>query len=143
MTFSSFLWHEGNFPMDVRGEEGSWSGGWEEGARLPGYPMLWRHLAVSQRHGVCRNIQLSLGVANSCFFCFCLSVFPSCCPSFVLSSLSLPSFPIPFFFSTQLEYKHLRHENNHSSPNRVTCLVAQSCLTLCDHMDCNPPGSST
>ena len=22
------------------------------------------------------------------------------------------------------------------------CLVAQSCLTLCDHMDCSPPGSS-
>ena len=24
----------------------------------------------------------------------------------------------------------------------VLCLVAQSCLTLCDLMDCNPPGSS-
>ena len=24
----------------------------------------------------------------------------------------------------------------------VCMLVAQSCLTLCDHMDCNPPGSS-
>ena len=24
----------------------------------------------------------------------------------------------------------------------VLCLVAQSCLTLCDTMDCNPPGSS-
>ena len=24
----------------------------------------------------------------------------------------------------------------------VLCLVAQSCLTLCDFMDCNPPGSS-
>ena len=24
----------------------------------------------------------------------------------------------------------------------VLCLVAQSCLTLCDPMDCNPPGSS-
>ena len=22
------------------------------------------------------------------------------------------------------------------------CLVAQSCLTLCDPMDCSPPGSS-
>ena len=22
------------------------------------------------------------------------------------------------------------------------CLVAQSCPTLCDHMDCSPPGSS-
>ena len=25
---------------------------------------------------------------------------------------------------------------------RKMCLVAQSCLTLCDPMDCNPPGSS-
>ena len=24
----------------------------------------------------------------------------------------------------------------------VLCLVAQSCLTLCDPMDCSPPGSS-
>ena len=24
----------------------------------------------------------------------------------------------------------------------VLCLVAQSCLTFCDHMDCSPPGSS-
>ena len=72
-----------------------------------------------------------------------LSVFPSCCPSFVLSSLAHPSFPLPSIFSTQLEYKHLRLENNRSSPNRVTCSVAQSCLTLCDPMDCNPPGSST
>ena len=24
----------------------------------------------------------------------------------------------------------------------VLCLVAQSCQTLCDHMDCSPPGSS-
>ena len=25
---------------------------------------------------------------------------------------------------------------------RVPCSVAQSCLTLCDSMDCRPPGSS-
>ena len=25
---------------------------------------------------------------------------------------------------------------------RKMCLIAQSCLTLCDPMDCNPPGSS-
>ena len=24
----------------------------------------------------------------------------------------------------------------------VLCLVAQSCLTLCDFMDCSPPGSA-
>ena len=24
----------------------------------------------------------------------------------------------------------------------ILCLVAKSCLTLCDHMDCSPPGSS-
>ena len=27
-------------------------------------------------------------------------------------------------------------------PHAVLCLVAQSCLTLCDPMDCSPPGSS-
>ena len=115
---------------------------WEEGARLPGCPMLWRHLTVTQRDGTCRNSQLSLGVAKSCVFKF-LSVFPSRCPSFVLSSSAHPSFPLPSIFSTQLEYKHLRLENNRSSPNRVTCSVAQSCLTLCDPMGCNPSGSST
>ena len=29
-----------------------------------------------------------------------------------------------------------------SFPFCVVCLVAQSCLTLCDPMDCNPLGSS-
>ena len=29
---------------------------------------------------------------------------------------------------------------SHSSP--VACLVTQSCPTLCDPMDCSPPGSS-
>ena len=28
------------------------------------------------------------------------------------------------------------------SLHAVLCLVAQSCLTLCDPMDCSPPGSS-
>ena len=29
-----------------------------------------------------------------------------------------------------------------SKKRHVLCLVAQSCLTLCDPMDCSPPGSS-
>ena len=29
-----------------------------------------------------------------------------------------------------------------SFPKSVLCLVAQSCLTLCDPMDCSLPGSS-
>ena len=29
-----------------------------------------------------------------------------------------------------------------ASENRPVCLVAQSCLTLRDPMDCSPPGSS-
>ena len=28
------------------------------------------------------------------------------------------------------------------SQGALVCLVAQSCLTLCDPMDCSPPGSS-
>ena len=29
-----------------------------------------------------------------------------------------------------------------TTPRAVLCLVAQSCPTLCDFMDCSPPGSS-
>ena len=32
--------------------------------------------------------------------------------------------------------------NNSISPNIMCVLVTQSCLTLCDPRDCNPPGSS-
>ena len=32
--------------------------------------------------------------------------------------------------------------HNEISPHAVLCLVAQSCLTLCDPMDCSPPDSS-
>ena len=34
-----------------------------------------------------------------------------------------------------------RHERNNYTL-KVKMLVAQSCLTLCDPMDCSPPGSS-
>ena len=40
-------------------------------------------------------------------------------------------------------YKPIAYGSNHA--NRYThakCLVAQSCLTLCDPMDYSPPGSS-
>ena len=30
----------------------------------------------------------------------------------------------------------------HTGPPQDTCLVAQSCPTLCDPMDCSPPGTS-
>ena len=33
-------------------------------------------------------------------------------------------------------------ETRESCVGEVCCLVAQSCLTLCDSMDCSPPGSS-
>ena len=45
-------------------------------------------------------------------------------------------------------YAHTHHSGFHmaiSSPlpqSTVLCLVAQSCATLCDAMDCSPPGSS-
>ena len=61
-----------------------------------------------------------------------LSFLPSFLPSFLLSSLSFPPFfflslSCPFFFLLSL------------SSSLSTCLVAQSCLTLCGPM--NPPGS--
>ena len=39
---------------------------------------------------------------------------------------------------------HLSHQGNPMQGCVVLCcvLVAQSCLTLCDPMDCSPPGSS-
>ena len=36
---------------------------------------------------------------------------------------------------------HLNHQESPQFPY-VLCLVAQSCLTLCDPLDCAPPGSS-
>ena len=33
-------------------------------------------------------------------------------------------------------------ENGSVAESAVLCLVIQSCLTLCDPMDCSPPGSS-
>ena len=34
------------------------------------------------------------------------------------------------------------HTHTHTHTYAVLCLVSQSCLTLCDPMDCSPPGSS-
>ena len=34
------------------------------------------------------------------------------------------------------------HTHTHTHTFRFMCLVAKSCLTLCDTMDCSPPGSS-
>ena len=44
-----------------------------------------------------------------------------------------------YFFS----FLYPQHLNQCLIPNMCVCvLVAQSCLTLCDPMDCSPPGSS-
>ena len=43
------------------------------------------------------------------------------------------------------EYLQVRNINPKLSPNKCFCcfcLVTQSCLTLCNPMDCSPPGSS-
>ena len=37
--------------------------------------------------------------------------------------------------------KKQRHYFTYKGPNML-CLITQSCLPLCDPMDCNPPGSS-
>ena len=40
-------------------------------------------------------------------------------------------------------YKPIAYGSNHASRyTHAKCLVAQSCLTLCDPMDYSPPGSS-
>ena len=33
-------------------------------------------------------------------------------------------------------------KNPEKGPQQKMCLVTQSCLTLCDPLDCSPPGSS-
>ena len=39
-------------------------------------------------------------------------------------------------------FYHWCHLRSSASLNHCVCIVAQSCLTLCDPMDCSPPGSS-
>ena len=34
------------------------------------------------------------------------------------------------------------NRQEHQNINAGCCLATKSCLTLCDHMDCSPPGSS-
>ena len=64
----------------------------------------------------------------------------------------LNSMPQAFVFPLKNSFHLLRsgalnlesmHEPQKSwDPLRCVCSVAPSCLTLCDSMDCNPPGSS-
>ena len=45
-------------------------------------------------------------------------------------------------FSLFLRFGVLKHLENLQRPLVNWCLIAKSCLTLCDPMDCSPPGSS-
>ena len=47
-----------------------------------------------------------------------------------------------FPFSPELQYSHLYPPDLIIAHPYVLCLVAQSCPTLCDHMDCSSPGTS-
>ena len=58
-----------------------------------------------------------------------------------------PNLTIRFFFLLRVKvYLHFSFFCSHSKvllwACMCMCLVAQSCLTLCDPMDCSPPGSS-
>ena len=46
------------------------------------------------------------------------------------------------FFSFPLVSLHLHSSINYTNLSVRVCQVAQSCLTLCNPMDCSPPGSS-
>ena len=69
-------------------------------------------------------------------FCYLFSVLPSS------PSLSL-RLSISLSLSLSLTHTHT-HTHTLTIPLYLYLwlLVAQSCLTLCDLMDCNPPGSS-
>ena len=45
-----------------------------------------------------------------------------------------------FYSSKSPHYSHILQMNKQRHAEG-RCLVAQSCLTLCDPMDCSPPGS--
>ena len=57
-------------------------------------------------------------------------------------------FPVGLLFSLSLQYPCVLTVPPFQLPSlgcsekKVKVLVAQSCLTLCDPMDCSPPGSS-
>ena len=76
-------------------------------------------LVIDNHHQHCR-------VSFNSFLCVCKHVF------FNKYSVSY-YFLSCFFFSNQYDF---------IAKMDVLCLVAQSCLTLCNPMDCSPPGSS-
>ena len=49
---------------------------------------------------------------------------------------------IPFIFSSQRDSKNQKPNRDLMLAAAICCLVAQLCPTLCDPMDCSPPGSS-
>ena len=63
----------------------------------------------------------------------------------VFISLSIASFCRKKYLLSfsRIIYKVFYKKSNRREPSyTVVCLIAQSCLTLCDPMDCSPPGSS-
>ena len=73
---------------------------------------------------------------SSCFFRIFLSVF---CSYFGDGNISVFAICSSMFKQQNLFKYNL--EYNYAS-EKVKMLVTQSCLTLSDHMDCGPPGSS-
>ena len=83
-----------------------------------------------QYHSITDNIYEQIIV---CFF------------SSTLFKKSLSSFQKSNTKKNHWKYYFQKNEDGTSQvsrPHVVLCLVAQSCLTLCDPMDCSPPGSS-
>ena len=59
---------------------------------------------------------------------------------FCSASASVPLAPIPDLFSVDPDRG--RNKLDDDSGQSVKVLVTQSCLSLCDPMDCSPPSSS-
>ena len=77
------------------------------------------------------------------------------CPFLVISAVSPQRIPLPIFRSSVFSSEGSTFHHTGFGPGlllqapkrpwkrcAVLCLVAQLCLTLCDPMDCSPPGSS-
>ena len=64
------------------------------------------------------------------------------CSHFILLHVAVQFSQHPLLKRLSLpHYIFLPHLSEIRHPCTVLCLVSQSCLTLCDPMDCSPPGS--
>ena len=93
---------------------------------------LWQGKGVWYRFIQKKNSRITL----------CLSLSSSCIPVYSASLLSPLSLSLPLFLPLLLLPLSVSTWSLVYSRVFLCCTVTQSCLTLCDPMNCSPPGSS-